>query len=1311
MLNKEELTRYMEERLTKMEKPELCAVFLASAEDRTGQEAEQQAEAFRSYMTTVLDRIFHKAQGIADMGNGSFGVFCEGHLTERMIMERAWQLGEALGFPGTLPDMGFQGYVGIYVFQPLGKTAEQVLLKADYALEMAKQTEEYNFYIHTEEALQFSLPEELISAHLLFHYMDEGIRILDEEAPEAPLFVSHGFYRRLGLYGREASPDHILIHPSDRAELLERVREVARRQTSLSDRCRFSKDGNKWCSCDLYLMPIAVSQNKTYVLEVSYNVSGLRQLKEHFYEKDEWLRFIARQTDYQLWDADLRTGVFRLLYTNGLLGERQTVYENFPESLIESGRVHKDSAESFLRFAEGMLHGAADGSENFMIQYRQSSCYGWANMSYHTLYDENGRPERVIGIKRDLSYLPEQQSGTRRRNMPQQLYPHLFGFVQANLSKDLVETVQVEGVEQSRLVRVRSFTELMQRACKRLFASEDMERIRSRFSREYLLEECGRGRHFFFDQCRMVNKSGDIQWIAIGVNLVFDFETGEVCLFGYLSDETARKEWEQSLKTEIGVDPGTGLYQEKTGRALMKKLLAQYKNTCSLAEIRLFGADEILKDESYEQKYLDIVTAMQFYLDTDCVPIRLEDGNLEVFFPNSISKPYMQRRIENAFSFVRMSLKDMPEIRLLRFVAGVAFRSAGTADYDEMSATVSELCTLHSGEANDMVAFADENEKYTWSSQELTGQSQGLQLQQKDTMPGRLMTDADKSVALECMKIMLQAESETASIDGVLRKLGLYYQADRVYILTLAENGNVVTMLNEWTGKGRYSISQSISGKKISHFPVLARYAKKKSPTLLTIRKNHMEGQQEDQDFWQYTIYPMEFFNGSKRLLCIENPRRPIEQTALLEEITPFLENERKRFLAYQKNTSTEERYANLANAEAYRNAVDSMNSDTLSSMGVLTVEIPDYVSVKAYRGYDYLTRVLIELSEILSDTFGIDNIFHTEVAEFIALCSNITYEAFLDCCARVRQSVNHRYPGQFRFGYTWSEKIFEGKDLVKKAQDIMKCSTPDPSILKERMEDAEKRRPEEMPSMHFMIYLQPKVEMRSGRLVGAEALARITDDSGALLPHSRIIASMEEEHTIQNLDYFVFDKTLATLNSWREKGYPTIPLSSNFSRNTLLNPSSLASLLAILSRYPEVPQNLMEIEITETAGSFENNTFSEIIRQFGKYGIQFSLDDFGAGYSNLGMLSDLSFHSVKLDRSMVKNITQNQISRSVVRDTARLCRENGMICIAEGVETRNQAEILLENGCDYAQGFYYGRPMPLEEFENRYFNAEGGSL
>ena len=97
-------------------------------------------------------------------------------------------------------------------------------------------------------------------------------------------------------------------------------------------------------------------------------------------------------------------------------------------------------------------------------------------------------------------------------------------------------------------------------------------------------------------------------------------------------------------------------------------------------------------------------------------------------------------------------------------------------------------------------------------------------------------------------------------------------------------------------------------------------------------------------------------------------------------------------------------------------------------------------------------------------------------------------------------------------------------------------------------------------------------------------------------------------------MDYFVFDRMLETMNQWRKEGYQLYPMSSNFSRTTLLNPSSLASVLAIMSRYPLVPQELIELEITETAGDYENHTFEELIRQFGEYGLRFSMDDFGSG-------------------------------------------------------------------------------------------------
>ena len=210
---------------------------------------------------------------------------------------------------------------------------------------------------------------------------------------------------------------------------------------------------------------------------------------------------------------------------------------------------------------------------------------------------------------------------------------------------------------------------------------------------------------------------------------------------------------------------------------------------------------------------------------------------------------------------------------------------------------------------------------------------------------------------------------------------------------------------------------------------------------------------------------------------------------------------------------------------------------------------------------------------------------------------------------------------------------------------------------------------------------------MRTGRLVGAEALARVLDEQGNLMPHMRVIESMEKEGTIQKLDYFVLDKTLETLSRWQEKGYELVNISSNFSRNTLVNPSSLASVLAILSHYPHIPQSLIELEITETAGNFENNTFSELIQRFGNYGLQFSLDDFGSSYSNMSMLANLRFHSVKLDRSMISNIAVNPVSRMIVKDIAKICASCGMLCIAEGVETEAQVKALLDNGCFYAQG------------------------
>ena len=154
-----------------------------------------------------------------------------------------------------------------------------------------------------------------------------------------------------------------------------------------------------------------------------------------------------------------------------------------------------------------------------------------------------------------------------------------------------------------------------------------------------------------------------------------------------------------------------------------------------------------------------------------------------------------------------------------------------------------------------------------------------------------------------------------------------------------------------------------------------------------------------------------------------------------------------------------------------------------------------------------------------------------------------------------------------------------------------------------------------------------------------------------------------------------------------------------------MFNPTALASVLAIQSRYPEIPADQIELEITETAGDMENATLAQIVRDFEHCGILFELDDFGTGYANMSVLSNIQFSTVKLDRSLVNDLPGNEISGMLVQNITEICKNFHMKCVAEGVETVQQRDALLAAGCIYGQGYYYARPLSSQEFEKQYLS------
>lgn len=361
-------------------------------------------------------------------------------------------------------------------------------------------------------------------------------------------------------------------------------------------------------------------------------------------------------------------------------------------------------------------------------------------------------------------------------------------------------------------------------------------------------------------------------------------------------------------------------------------------------------------------------------------------------------------------------------------------------------------------------------------------------------------------------------------------------------------------------------------------------------------------------------------------------------------------------------------------------------------------------------RGFSHALALYEAIRRTLEQDFGASSVFRTADAEFVALAPNSSYQFFVRRCARSRAALVAEHAGEARFGSAWADRASDAWNVVDEARVIaahdVGAAPPDASDERPLgIDELPTRVParDQAVERRFTVYLQPKIDMRSGRLVGAEALARVVGEDGSAGSPTHEIDRLEESGEISKLDYFVFDRTLALMSSWARRRLAALPVSTNFSRATLVNPTSLASVLAIMSRYPGVPAELTEMEVTETAIDLGGTTLTELVERFRALGMRVALDDFGSHYSSVSVLANVPFDTVKLDRSLVSGVPGNDVSCAFVRGIAQICADRNMTCVAEGVETPEQARALVAEGCAVCQGFYYDKPMPPELFEEKY--------
>ena len=250
------------------------------------------------------------------------------------------------------------------------------------------------------------------------------------------------------------------------------------------------------------------------------------------------------------------------------------------------------------------------------------------------------------------------------------------------------------------------------------------------------------------------------------------------------------------------------------------------------------------------------------------------------------------------------------------------------------------------------------------------------------------------------------------------------------------------------------------------------------------------------------------------------------------------------------------------------------------------------------------------------------------------------------------------------------------------------------------RQKQIEDRFEEALAGDEFRIYLQPKVDTLTGKIVGAESLARWFCNGIVLYP-TEFVPILEREGMVAHLDLYVLKKTCEYLKNWIDKGIEPVQVSVNFSRKDLEYKNLAKEITDIIDSYG-IDRNLIEIEVTETASEDERILMTSFLSTLKEQRVATAIDDFGTGYSSLSTLRDFPVSVIKIDRSFINNEELNRSDEIVLKNIVSMANELGIAVVTEGVERPDQTRLLNSVGCHVVQGFLYDNPMPMEDFEKR---------
>ena len=261
--------------------------------------------------------------------------------------------------------------------------------------------------------------------------------------------------------------------------------------------------------------------------------------------------------------------------------------------------------------------------------------------------------------------------------------------------------------------------------------------------------------------------------------------------------------------------------------------------------------------------------------------------------------------------------------------------------------------------------------------------------------------------------------------------------------------------------------------------------------------------------------------------------------------------------------------------------------------------------------------------------------------------------------------------------------------------------------LMQRKLSQMESEMQTALENHEFVMYLQPKIDLKTEKICGAEALVRWVHPTGGLRLPGEFLPYFESNGFIKKLDEYMWETAAEYLSRLKENDI-SVPISVNISRYHIGNTDLINTLLGLTKKFGIENRNL-ELEITETLFTEDVEKLYEIMNALKAEGFVIEMDDFGSGYSSLNMLREAPVDVIKIDRYFVDEIMSTKRGRIIIENSVTMSKQLGLLVVAEGVETKDQVDFLKSVNCDVAQGYYYSKPVDMDEFERMLLKINKG--